>query len=186
MDPRVKALPQEVAAQTNAELRIADATKKSAETVASVRGLQADLKALGASATGPVTETIAMLEKKLTAIAGEAAAGGRGARGGGGGGGGGRGGTHAGPPTLVQVSGEYASLYGLIDSADGRPTAAQASALQELNATFGKLMAQWAEVKSKDLPALNEQLKKAGMPALQIKAAALTLPRSPLMGADVQ
>jgi photosystem II stability/assembly factor-like uncharacterized protein len=167
MDPRVKPLPPELALQTAAELRIADGMKRSTETVASVRALQADLKTRSSQATGPLTEAIALLEKKLGAIAGQ-------------GGGGGRGGAAAGPPTLGQVSGEYGALYGLIDSADGRPTAAQTAVLQEINAKFTKLMAQWGEVKTKDLPALNEQLRKAGLPPVEIKAAALTLPRSPM------
>ncbi len=180
MDPRVKALPPELALQTAAELRIADAMKRSTETVASVRTLQADLKTRSSQATGPLTEAIALLEKKLVAIAGEAAGAGRGGRGGGGGGGGRGGAADAAPPTLGQVSGEYGALYGLIDSADGRPTAAQTAVLQEINAKFTKLMALWGEVKLKDLPALNEQLKKAGLSPVEIKAAALSLPRSPM------
>ncbi|HLX00361.1 MAG TPA: hypothetical protein VKR82_17105 [Candidatus Acidoferrales bacterium] len=170
LDPRVKALPADVALETTAELRIAGAMKRSAETVASVRALQADLKSLGAQASGSVADEITALNKKTVAIAGEAAAGGRGGRGGGGGGGGGRGGAApAGEPNLTQISGEFGALYGLIDSADAAPTAPQNAQLTQLEAAQSKWMAQWTEIKAKDVPALNVQLKKANLPPLEIK-----------------
>jgi hypothetical protein len=43
-----------------------------------------------------------------------------------------------------------------------------------LDATYTKLIAQWTEIKTKDVPALNEQLKKAGLPTLEIKTVALS------------
>jgi hypothetical protein len=71
------------------------------------------------------------------------------------------------------VSGELSALYGLIDSADAAPTAAQSAQLAQLDATNTKLMAQWTQIKTKDVPALNEQLKKAGLPTLEIKSVAI-------------
>ncbi|HXQ97681.1 MAG TPA: hypothetical protein VN774_04485 [Candidatus Limnocylindrales bacterium] len=173
LDPRVKALPADVALETAAELRISGAMKRSAETVASVRALQTDLKSLSSQASGPAAESIAALNKKLVAIAGElpAAGGGRGGRGGGGGGGGGgRGGAApAGESNLTQISGEFGAVYGLIDSADAAPTAPQNTQLQKLDESQAKLLAQWTQIKTKDVPALNDQLKKANLPPLEIK-----------------
>jgi photosystem II stability/assembly factor-like uncharacterized protein len=179
MDPRVKATGPELALENSAELKIAIDMKHAAETVTSVRALQADVKAITPQATGAVADAITALNKKMVAIAGEppaAGAGGRGGRGAGGGGGGGtgRGGAVADvPPTFTQVSGELSALYGLIDSADAAPTAAQSAQLAQLDATHTKLMAQWTQIKTKDVPALNEQLKKAGLPMLEIKTVAL-------------
>jgi photosystem II stability/assembly factor-like uncharacterized protein len=172
MDPRVKTTPVALAQLTNAELRVASAMKSSAETVASIRALQADLTALNGKASGPVAEAIVAAQKKAAAIAGEpeAAGGGRGGRGGGGGGGG-RGGAPAGPEMLPRLSGEYSALYGLMDSSDTAPTATQSAVLLKLNTEFSKLMLQWTELKTKDVPALNELLKKAGLPPIQIKTA---------------
>ncbi len=118
--------------------------KHSAETVASIRALQTDLKAI-APQTGALGDAITSLNKKLVAIAGElpvAGGGGRGGRGAGGGGGG-RGAAAAAntAPTFTQVSGELSAVYGLIDSADAAPTAAQSAQLTELDATQTKLMA---------------------------------------------
>ena len=166
MDPRVKATAADLALQNSAELKIAADMKHGAEIVASVRSLQADVKAI-APQTGALADAIAALNKKMVAIAGEAPVAGGGGRGGrgGGGGGGGRGAAGAAntPPTFTQVSGELSALYGLIDSADAAPTAAQSAQLARLDATYTKLMAQWTEIKTKDVPALNEQLKKAGL-----------------------
>ncbi|MGA7785227.1 MAG: hypothetical protein WB997_11360, partial [Candidatus Acidiferrales bacterium] len=99
-----------------------------------------------------------------------AAGAGRGGRGGGGGGGGGRGAAATGPETFPRISGEYSAVYGLMDTSDTAPTATESAVLLKLNAEFSKLMAQWMELKSKDIPALNEQLKKAGLPPIQIKS----------------
>ncbi len=176
MDPRVKSTAVDLTLQNSAELKIAADMKHGAEIVASVRSLQADVKAIPAQQAGTLADAITALNKKMVAIAGEAPAaggGGRGGRGGGGGGGRGAAGAANTAPTFTQVSGELSALYGLIDSADVAPTAAQSAQLTRLDATFTKLMAQWTEIKTKDVPALNEQLKKAGLPALQIKSAAL-------------
>jgi hypothetical protein len=172
IDPRVKSTAPEIAQLTSAELRVASAMKSSAETVASIRALQADLAALNGKASGPTAEAVAAALKKASAIAGEpeAAGGGRGGRGGGGGGGG-RGAAPTGPETLPRISGEYSAVYGLMDTSDTAPTATQSAILLKLNADFAKLMAQWTELKTKDIPALNEQLKKAGLPPIQIKSA---------------
>jgi hypothetical protein len=69
------------------------------------------------------------------------------------------------------LSGEYSAVYGLMDTSDTAPTATQTAVMTKLNLDFTKLMAQWTELKSKDIPALNEQLKKAGLPPIQIKTA---------------
>ena len=177
MDPRVKSTAVDLALENSAELKIAADMKHGAETVASVRSLQADVKAI-APQTGALADAITALNKKMVAIAGEApvAGGGRGGRGAGGGGGGGRGRGGAAAdtsPTFTQVSGELSALYGLIDSADAAPTAAQSAQLAQLDATYTKLMAQWTQIKTKDVPTLNEQLKKAGLPTLEIKSVAL-------------
>jgi len=176
MDPRVKATPIQLAQLTNAELRVASAMKSSAEAVASIRALQADLAALNGKVSGAAAEAVAAAQKKTVAIAGEAPAAGGGRGGRGGGGGGGRGGAPAGPETLPRLSGEYSALYGLMDTSDTAPTATQVAMLNELNLQFTKLVAQWTELKTKDIPALNEQLKKAGLPPIQIKTEPVAAP----------
>ncbi|HUK32040.1 MAG TPA: hypothetical protein VLV89_13060, partial [Candidatus Acidoferrum sp.] len=166
MDPRVKSTPVEVGQLTSAELRVASAMKTSAETVASIRLLQTDLGALSGKVTGAAADAVAAAQKKAIAIAGEAPAAGAGR---GGRGGGGRGGPATGPETLPRLSGEYSAVYGLMDTSDTAPTATQAGVLRTLDAEFAKLMLQWTGLKTKDIPALNEQLKKAGLPPIEIK-----------------
>jgi photosystem II stability/assembly factor-like uncharacterized protein len=185
IDPRVKATAADLALETKDELHIATAVKQNAETVATIRSLQEDLQALTPKATGDVAEAIAALMKKTVAIAGEPPApggrGGRGGRGGGGGGGrGGRGGGPAGPPTFTEVNGQYTAVYGLMDSADAAPTASQLAVMAEADATGAKLMAQWTQIKTKDVPALNVLLKKAGLRPVEIKAA--EVPKATLAG----
>jgi hypothetical protein len=185
MDPRVKATPADIALEAKDELLIAADMKSGTETAATIHALQNDMKALAGKATGAVADAIAALEKKTVAIAGEApepgGRGGRGGRGGGGGGGGGgRGAAATTSPTFTQVSAELSADYNLMDSADVAPTAAQAKQLADADATYRKLMAQWMEIKTKDLPALNVLLKNAGLPPLEIKVAAV--PKTTIAG----
>jgi hypothetical protein len=48
----------------------------------------------------------------------------------------------------------------------------------ELNKALEEQLSAWGELKSKDIPALNDQLKKAGLPAID--------PDKPLPGASTE
>jgi hypothetical protein len=71
--------------------------------------------------------------------------------------------------TLARLDGEFGALFASVDSADAAPTMPQNEALQELNTEFTKLMAAWTKLKTQDVPALNQQLQKAGLPTIEVK-----------------
>ena len=146
---------------------IQDAIHKGVEVTASARALQADLAKLSGQ-SGAVAEAISALDKKILAVAGEAQ-GGRGGRGGGGVGGGRGGAAGEQPETLARLDGEYSTIYGSIDSADMPATAPQKEALAHLDAEMTKLMASWTQIKTVDVPALNQQLKAAGQQSVTVK-----------------
>lgn len=168
LDPRVKVTPAAIAEQASGELHIRDVVHQDSQVIESARALQSDLAKLNGQASGAVAEAISALDKKIIAVAGAVPAG-RGGRGGGGGGGG-RGGAAADQPeNLTRLDGEYNTIYGLIDSADAAPTAPQKIALTHLDAERAKLLAAWSQIKSTDVPALNQQLKSAGLPPVAVK-----------------
>jgi hypothetical protein len=72
--------------------------------------------------------------------------------------------------TLGRVAGEVGSLYGGVDSADAAPTTAQVAAMTTVDHDFSSVMARWRALTQTDLPALNRQLRAAGVPELRLKA----------------
>ncbi|MGC1685144.1 MAG: hypothetical protein WA734_05950, partial [Candidatus Acidiferrales bacterium] len=61
-------------------------------------------------------------------------------------------------------------LYDQLDRADAAPTPAQLKATTELAGNFASAMRRWQVILDTDLPALNEQLKAANQPNIQIEA----------------
>jgi hypothetical protein len=71
----------------------------------------------------------------------------------------------------VLIDERFHSLLGSVESADARPTAQQYAVYEELEKQAQPLLAQYHELMSKDLPALNEQVRKQNIPALYVTAA---------------
>jgi photosystem II stability/assembly factor-like uncharacterized protein len=82
--------------------------------------------------------------------------------------------------SLRYLSGAFRGLTQAIESADAAPTAEQLAALKLNQATMAKTMAQWQELLAKDLPALNAELQKAGLGAIDPNAK----PPAPEVGGD--
>jgi len=80
--------------------------------------------------------------------------------------------------TRVRVSSELGTLYDEIGRADVAPTASQVSAVAEVEGDFSGVMTRWNAVKTTDLPALNQQLKKAGLAEARLEQGAEPEPES--------
>jgi len=106
-----------------------------------------------------VAEAVSAFDKKLTAILGV------------GGGPGGFGAALSPSPTLSRTAGTIGALYGEIDRADAAPTAAQLSAINGAESDSATTLKLWQDFQSSDLPALNRQLKSAGLAELDPASA---------------
>jgi hypothetical protein len=127
-----------------------------------IRTLRTQVQSLrGRAGAGPLAEALAALDQKAAALEGPDA-GGRGRRGGRGG----RGEAGAGEASLGRAAGELGPLLRLLQGADVTPTTQAAAAVGATASVLDGLLARWAEIKAKDLPALNEQLRQAGLPVL--------------------
>jgi len=82
-----------------------------------------------------------------------------------------------GPDTLSSVRGSLMLLMTMIQEADVAPTVPQATAAADRHKALAPVMARWNQVKSQDLPALNSQLRAAGLTAIRVEATAM-LPSS--------
>jgi len=151
MDPRINLPLQELVQQFHLETDLASMTTLSHQARAQAGSLRAQIKALSGKASGPLAESLSALDQKIAALMQAP----RGAA---------AGGTPA--PTLGRVNGTAGSLYGAIGQADAAPTAAQVQAVSALAEEFASVMKSWGVLTSTDLPALNDQLKAAGLPPL--------------------
>jgi photosystem II stability/assembly factor-like uncharacterized protein len=70
------------------------------------------------------------------------------------------------PPSLFVLE-STTRLFNDIEGADGAPTAAVKAAVADLETKVGPMMDAWHKLLESDLPALNEQLKQAGLPEIK-------------------
>ena len=68
---------------------------------------------------------------------------------------------------LGRLSGSFASMLDLLQEPDAAPTTQAVRDLTALNAALARAQRTWAEIKTKDIPALNEKLKQANLKTIE-------------------
>jgi len=173
MDPRVKASQEGLTLEFQKQKLLAGLMTQNTEAITVARSLREQIQKLtgkGAAApgdntaspttsqvSGALADAVAAFDKKLSAIIGATGFGGFGA-------------AAAPAPTLGRTGGAIAALYAEIDRSDAAPTAAQIAAIEVAQKDFSTVMKLWKDFQGTDIPALNAQLKSAGLPELQLKA----------------
>jgi hypothetical protein len=153
MDPRVK-MPREGLVQMfQVQTRLASMMTHSTEAVSQARSAHEQLQKLAGQASGPIADAISALDKKVSALLG---------------GGGGFFAPASPKPTLSRANGEAATLYSEVGRADATPTPAQTDAVAETEKTFAAVSAQWKQMKTVDLPALNKLLHDGNLSEIQL------------------
>ncbi len=166
MDPRVPATPEVLAQQYALSMQCYRGVEAAREMQEALRKMREHIRtAQGRSPTGELALALTALDQKATAIVGAGGGGGR--RGGGGARRGGRGGAQQ--ATLATVQGEMNGLMGTLQSVDAAPTSQVLKAQEDALKSFLDLGKRAIELLEKDVPKVNEQLKKAGQPALDGK-----------------
>jgi hypothetical protein len=74
--------------------------------------------------------------------------------------------------SLTFLTRELTQIEYSVESADARPTTRELAAASEVRATFASAAAQWNQLKTTALPQLNQQLRSAGMVAIDPSAPA--------------
>ncbi len=162
MDPRVKTSAEDLRLHFELDRKIADALHRDYETLQHVRSLRAQLKAL-AGGNDAIQKIAAELEAKAAAIEGKE--GDYSAR-------------YLSTPegrSLARLNNGLSTLVSALDTADAVPTTQQSAMFVELETVLEERLSAWGQLASKDIPALNEQLKKAGLPPID--------PQKPVSGA---
>jgi photosystem II stability/assembly factor-like uncharacterized protein len=168
MDPRVKTSPDDLAQQFDLDRKIAVALHQDYEAVQQVRSLRAQLKPVVGMGKGKESEAIAKtasdLDRKAALIEGKK---------------GDYGMRYMSTPegrSLARLNSGFNALVSALDTADAAPTTQQTAMFVDLEKALEEQLSAWAQLKAKDVAELNEQLKKVGLPAIDLQ--------KPVLGAD--
>ena len=73
--------------------------------------------------------------------------------------------------TLTEMRGRLRRIEGMVEGADAAPTATAQALFEQTSQSVDRLLAAWTEVKTTKLPAVNQQITGAGLPAIEITNA---------------
>jgi photosystem II stability/assembly factor-like uncharacterized protein len=157
MDPRVTTSLSDLQKQFGMESSAVDGMNQSYESLAQVRSVRAQLKELAPKAgNGSLAEAIAALDKQAAELEGAAQASFYGL-----------------PPGGKQrenfstLNQHFASMLAVADSGDAAPTTQATTVSAELRTALEALLSGWRNAKEQVIPALNKQLKGAGLSAVE-------------------
>jgi len=157
----VKASPDDLRRQFELDRKIADALQRDYKALQQVRSLRSKLKALTERRPGPeIAKAIAALEAKAAALEGDE---------------GGYGTSFLSTPegrSLARLNTGLGAVLGALDSADAAPTTQQSAIVADLEKALSAQLANWEQMKSRDVVDLNAQLSKAGLPAIDLQKLA--------------
>ena len=157
MDPRVKATTADFAEQFRLSKELYDewlVLSSITESASTIRKQLLDLRPRVPE--GDVKTRLDALSEKLQGLVGA--------------GGGGPGGFGAGGGSRLSISAatvRVRTLFNIIEGVDAGPTQAVASAVPEVIKDSRTLESSWESIKSQEIPALNQQLRAAGLPAIE-------------------
>jgi hypothetical protein len=171
MDPRVKASADDLRRHFELDQKIAQALHSDYDALVQVRSLRSQLAALttkisttgnteehrGNRGAGAIQKIATGLDAKAAAIEGDE---------------GGYGTRYMSTPagrSLARLNGGLNALVSALDTADTAPTTQQAATVVELDEALKEQFTAWGELKSKDIPELNERLKKARLPVIDLQ-----------------
>lgn len=158
MDPRVKTSLADLAEQFRLSKQLYDEWLALNSVSESVRLIRSQLSELQKRTTaGDLKTHLDALAEKLQALAGA-----------GGGGPGAGAGAAAARATVATTTGRLRTLFNLMEDVDLAPTPQAAAAVPDVVKDSHSLQETWQAIKSQDIPALNQELRGAGLPVLEI------------------
>jgi hypothetical protein len=162
MDPRVPTAPDALAQQFALALRCYEGVGKVQATLKQVRTLRAKVREARERVeqkrgAAPVAASLTELDKKASALEGQALGGRRGFASADG---------AKGAPSLTRVNGQLLQLLQLVEGADAAPTPQAVAAALQTHKALDALLERWSELRERDLKAVNDQLRRAELPVI--------------------
>jgi photosystem II stability/assembly factor-like uncharacterized protein len=163
MDPRVKTSTEELAKQFDAEKQISSAIEQNAAALSATQSVRDQLKSLRQQASERtqgqnIIANIDTFDRKIVSLKGseqrradETAT--------------------TTNPTLTRLNATLGTLLTVVDSADAPPSKQAMQAFEDTQKSLDQLLAAWQQIQQKELPQLNQLLRRAGLAAILIKDA---------------
>jgi len=156
MDPRIKTSLADLQKQFAMQSGSSAGMNESFEALAQVRSVRAQLMVRAAKAgKGALADAISALDKQAAELEGAAQSNFFGLPPG-----------AKQPENFSSLNQHFGGLLSVADSADAAPTTQATSVYRELEGDLEKLTARWTKIRQQDIPALNTELKKAGLAAV--------------------
>jgi hypothetical protein len=166
MDPHVKTTPGELQQQYDVGQQVAAKAAEVATARGEVTRVRAQITTLLGQANGNagVTDALKALDAKCADIGGVTVTASPDSSG-------------VTPPSpdlssLMFVGGEYGQVSGAVEGSDNAPSQQVMSAFASTQKLAAAALTKWSAVKAKDLPAVNAQLKQAGLTEITLEGAA--------------
>jgi len=155
MDPRITAPVDQLDQQFRLASRICEAMNASFAALGQVRAVRAQLRDLARQAPkGDVADAIHALEQKIAPFEGAPPGFGQAAQ----------------QDSFAQLNGQFGQLLGVVDGADAAPTQTAQDTTGDLQRALTTLQNQWDDVKAHDISALDDQLRRANLPIINLAA----------------
>jgi len=148
MDPRVKSTSADLKRQKDLSLECYEGRKKIAQISIETVSLHNQIKELSTKAKGELATSLNNFDKKIINIENTK--------------------TNDKLKSFSQVYSSFASLFNLLQESDMPPTTQAVNEVKETELQFKRLEGNWINIKTIELPKLNEALKKAGFQAIVI------------------
>jgi photosystem II stability/assembly factor-like uncharacterized protein len=155
LDPRVKASTAGLEKKFQLETRLASLLSETSQAVLQAGSIREPLQKLSQQASGPVRDSVQAFQNKFAALLGAPR---------------GLAAPPASEPTLSQVNGQVAILYGQVWQVDAEPPASQSEAAATMEHEVSDVMKRWNALRTIDLPALNRALDGTNLPEVKIES----------------
>ncbi|HUC52932.1 MAG TPA: hypothetical protein VMR90_02740 [Candidatus Cybelea sp.] len=174
MDPRIKTSLADLRKQFEMESGCVEGMNESFEALTQVRSVRAQLKERAAKAgKGALGEAVAALDKQAAEMEGAAQSGFFGLPPG-----------AKQPENFSSLNQHFGGILAVADSADAAPTTQATAVYKELRDAIEKMVARWTKIRQHDIPALNAELQKAGLVAIEPNKSQGDAPSSDADGDD--
>jgi len=155
MDPRITAPLDQLDQQFRLASRICEAMNASFASLGQVRAVRAQFKDLALQAPkGDLADAIRALDQKVAPFEGAPLGFGQAAH----------------QDSFAQLNGQFGQLLGVVDGADAAPTQTAQDTTGDLQRSLTALMDKWDDIKAHDIAALDEQLRRANLPVINLAA----------------
>jgi hypothetical protein len=160
MDPRVQTPAAELEKQFLVSMRCYEGVRQIRATLAQTRHLREQLKtARECAGEGDLSGAIDNLDRKVAALEGNFSPRGRP----------GPIGNEDSRPTFAKLSGDLSAVMRLVQGADMPPTLQAMAAFDISTKALAELLTRWIDLKTKELKSVNEKLRQANLPAMDLE-----------------